>query len=139
MISFESTLSQLALTWSLRFRLVSLQMTELRECYSQDQLEDQLESLPKDLDDFYHRIISEINEKHHEDALKILQWLSFAFRPLRLNEIVQVVGVVPDSECGLRFKKSRVYQDPKLVLRVCSSLVTYAEGNGNSVSLYCMY
>jgi len=114
-------------------------MTELRECYSQDQLEDQLESLPKDLDDFYHRIISEINEKHHEDALKILQWLTFAFRPLRLNEIVQVVGVVPDSECGLRFKKSRVYQDPKLVLRVCSSLVTYAEGNGNSVSLYCMY
>jgi hypothetical protein len=110
-----------------RFRLVSLQIGELQDCYNEDELEHQLQCLPHDLDEVYDRIISGL-KRHREDALSILQWLSFSTRPLRLAEVAQVTGVVPDTDGGLRFKPSRVLPDPRTVLMICSSLVTETDG-----------
>jgi hypothetical protein len=110
-----------------RFRLASLQIDELQDCHNEDQLEDQLHCLPHDLDEVYDRIISGI-KRHREDALTILQWLSFSARPLELAEIAQVTSVVPDTDQGLRFKPSRVLADPRSVLMICSSLVTEIDG-----------
>ena len=92
-------------------------------------VETQLKSLPNGLEEIYDQIISKLNKKHREDALKVLQWLAFSARPLLLDEIAQVVGVVFDSECGLCFKPSHLYRDPQYVLHVCSSFVTQAKGN----------
>ena len=111
-----------------RFLLVSLQIKELRGCLSQGDLEDQLEALPHDLDEVYDRIISEIDNKYREHAHKILQWLSFSVRPLKLTEVAQVVGVVPDTDQGLRFEPSRTIANPRSVLTICSSLVTETNG-----------
>jgi hypothetical protein len=111
-----------------RFRLVSLQMYELQECFNQDDLESQLEGLPRSLDEVYDRIVSGLNMKHREDALKILQWLSFSARPLELTEVAQVVGAVPDLDRGLRFKPSRVSANPRSVLSICSSFVIEIDG-----------
>ena len=109
--------------------MVALQLRELRDCYSQDVVKEQLKHLPNGLEEIYDRIVLNLNEKHREDAFKILQWLAFSARPLLLDEIAQVVGVVSDSEWGLCFKPSRLYQNPQSVLHVCSSLVTQAKGN----------
>jgi hypothetical protein len=111
-----------------RFLLVSLQIKELQGCPSQRDLEDQLEALPHDLDQVYDRIISGIDKKYREDALKILQWLSFSVRPLTLTEVAQVVGVVPDADQGLRFDSSRIFINPRWVLMICSSLVIETDG-----------
>ena len=111
-----------------RFLLVSLQIKELQNCYNEDELKDQLQGLPHDLDEIYDRIISGLNERHREDALKILQWLSFSARPLKLAEVAQIIGVVPDADQGLRFKPSRVSPNPQSVLMICSSLVTETNG-----------
>jgi hypothetical protein len=111
-----------------RFLLVSLQIDELQGCPSQGDLEDQLEDLPHDLDAVYDRIISGIDKKYREHALKIMQWLSYSVRPLKLAEVAQVIGVVPDTDQGLRFEPSRIFTDPRLVLRICSSLVTETDG-----------
>jgi hypothetical protein len=111
-----------------RFLLVSLQIEELQDCYNEDELMDQLQGLPHDLDEVYDRIISGLNERHREDALKILQWLSFSARPLKLAEVAQIVGVVPDADQGLRFKPSRVSSNSRSVLMICSSLVTETNG-----------
>jgi hypothetical protein len=111
-----------------RFLLVSLQINELQGCLSQGDLEDQLEALPHDLDEVYDRIISGIDRKYREDALKILQWLSFSVRPLKLTEVAQVIGVVPDTHQGLRFESSRILTNPRSVLMICSSLVTETDG-----------
>ena len=108
--------------------MVSLQIKELQDCYSHDDLEEQLESLPQDLEEVYDRIVFGINQKHIEDVVKILQWLAFSARPLLLAEIAQVVGAVPDSNLGLCFKPSRVFSDPRSVLVICSGLVTETEG-----------
>jgi hypothetical protein len=111
-----------------RFLLASLQIVKLQGCPSQGDLEDQLEDLPHDLDEVYDRIISGIDKKYREHALKIMQWLSFSVRPLELTEVAQVIGVVPDSNQGLRFEPSRIFTNPRLVLRICSSLVTETDG-----------
>jgi len=103
-------------------------MDELRECLNQDDLESQLEGLPRSLDEMYDRIVSGLNVKYRENALKILQWLSFSARPLNLTEVAQVVGVVPDLDQGLRFKQSRVPANPRSVLTICSSFVTEIDG-----------
>jgi hypothetical protein len=107
--------------------LVSLQIGELQDCHNEDELEGQLQCLPHDLDEVYDRIISGL-KRHREDALTILQWLSFSARPLILAEVAQVTGVVPDADQGLRFKPSRVLADPRSVLTICSSLVTEIDG-----------
>jgi hypothetical protein len=102
-------------------------MEELQKYHSPGKWEEQLKRIPKGLDDFYDRTVSRITDP--EDAFKILQWLAFSFRPLRLLEVVQVVGVIPDKELGLRFDAKHVYLKDRDVLTVCSSLVTVTEGN----------
>jgi len=111
-----------------RFLLIFLQIDKLQGCLSRGDLEDQLKDLPHDLDEVYDRIISGIDKKYREDALKILQWLSFSIRPLELTEVAQVVGVVPDTDQGLRFEPSRIFTNPRSVLMICSSLVTETGG-----------
>jgi hypothetical protein len=128
-MSFSNALNDDNLTVNYsRFLLVSLQIEELQDCYNEDELKDQLQSLPHDLDEVYGRIISGLNERHREDALKILQWLAFSARPLKLAEVAQIVGVVPDADQGLRFKPSRVSSNSRSVLMICSSLVTEING-----------
>jgi hypothetical protein len=105
-----------------------LQIEELQECHTVPDIEDQLENLPSDLDGIYDQIVAKINPKHRATVHNILQWLSFALEPLKLNQVAQVVGVIPDRKGGLRFESSRVYPDPASVLRVCSSLVTLVNG-----------
>ena len=111
-----------------RFLLVSLQIKDLQNCYNEDELKDRLQGLPHDLDKVYDRIISGLDERHRENVLKILQWLSFSARPLGLNEVAEIVGVVPDADQGLRFKPSRVSANPRSVLTICSSFVTEIDG-----------
>jgi hypothetical protein len=126
--SFSNTPYDVNLTvFYTRFRLVSLQIGELQDCHNEDQLEGRLQCLPHDLDEVYDRIISGLM-MHREDALSILQWLSFSARPLKLAEVAQLTSVVPDTDQGLRFKPSRVLVNPRSVLMICSSLVTEIDG-----------
>jgi hypothetical protein len=105
-----------------------LQIDKLQECHNKDALEDQLKRLPRDLYGIYDRIVSELYEVHRGDALTIMQWLSFSIRPLKLAEVAQVACVVPDAEQGLRFKPSRIFPEPRSVLKICSSFVTEIDG-----------
>jgi hypothetical protein len=103
-------------------------MNKLKDCLNQDDLESQLERLPRSLDEVYDRIVSGINTMYREDALKILQWLSFSIRPLKLTEIAPVTCMVPDADKVFRFKPSRVSPNPRSVLMICSSFVTEIDG-----------
>jgi hypothetical protein len=118
-----------------RFRLVSLQVDELQYCHSQNDLENQLEDLPQNLDEVYKRIVCGIHKKYREDALKILQWLSFSARPLGLAEAAEVVGIGPDLDQGLCFNRSCVSSNPRSVLIICSSLVMEMDGKSFGMKL----
>jgi hypothetical protein len=95
-------------------------------------VERQLKSLPDGIEKTYEKIISNIPTKDRENALKIMQWLSFSARPLWLDELAQVVGAVPNQE-SVCFQRSCVYRKPELVLRICSSLITKTESNSPTI------
>jgi ankyrin repeat protein len=52
-----------------------------------------LSSLPRSLDDTYRRILERIEEQEQGHVRRILQWLCFSKRPLRLEEIVAVYEI----------------------------------------------
>ena len=65
----------------------------LRKCLKVDALRKALKSLPKTLDETYARILQNIDEEYSQDAFRILQWLVYSARPLRIEEVVEVVAI----------------------------------------------
>jgi hypothetical protein len=101
------------------------QLDALRKCLKLDQLRKALKSLPKDLDETYGRILDNIDrEDNSKDAFKILQWLAYSTRPLRIEEMVEVIAV--DIKGDPRFDPENRLPDPRDILTICSSLVTTA-------------
>ncbi|PVH67502.1 ankyrin, partial [Cadophora sp. DSE1049] len=115
------------------FRWVVCQLDVLRKCLKLDALRKALKSLPKTLDETYARILLGIDEDYRQDAFRILQWLVYSARPLRIEEIVEVIAI--DTEQS-RFDPENRLPDPRDLLTICSSLVTTisvtAEGNNGA-------
>ena len=107
---------------------MALQLDQLRLCLSRHEVEDQLLHLPKGLDELYDRIINQIDEKRHDDARKLLQWLAFSVRPLDLAELAEVVAVDFCSRDLPWFDCNRRYYDARDVVRVCSGFISIVEG-----------
>jgi hypothetical protein len=83
-----------------RFRWVSLQLNELKECRTKTDLKKQLANLPQGLDKTYDQILLGIKEKDHSYARTFLQWLCFAVRPLTLEELATTAAVDISGENG---------------------------------------
>jgi hypothetical protein len=100
------------------------QLDELRTCLKPNDLREALKSLPETLDETYGRILDNINKnkRHSKDAFKILQWLAYSARPLRIEEVAEVIAV--DIEGDPRFDPENRLREPRDILTICSSLVT---------------
>ncbi|KIJ32711.1 hypothetical protein M422DRAFT_112480, partial [Sphaerobolus stellatus SS14] len=107
---------------SYRFRWVALQLDELKDCYSQQNVREQLDELPNNLEETYQRILVKINKKSRGDAQKLLVWLSFAFYSFTLEELAEVVCISTNSEKA-EFSDARRIK-PEVVLSICGGLVT---------------
>jgi ankyrin repeat protein len=81
-----------------------------------------LATLPSTLDGTYERILSTIREADSQYAIPILQWLTFAARPLSLDEVAEIVAI--DVKDEPKFDREEVLEDPTDVLSICSSLIT---------------
>jgi hypothetical protein len=81
-----------------------------------------LASLPLTLEKTYDRTLLAITEEDSIYAIRILQWLTVAERPLSVNEIAEVVAI--DETRERVFDEEEVLQDPLDALEICSSLVT---------------
>ncbi|KAI9773654.1 MAG: hypothetical protein M1840_006928 [Geoglossum simile] len=104
------------------FRWVVCQLEALRTCRNIKELRERLKTLPKTLDETYDRILANINENDSQSALRVLQWLTFSMRPMRVEEVAEALAV--DMEGLPRFDLARRFRDPRDVLDICSSLVT---------------
>ena len=102
------------------------QLDGLAECLSLYELQEVLESLPVTLDDTYARILCNIDDENSENALKILQWLTYSARPLQIKEVAEVITV--NVEQSPRFDSERRFPEPRDILTICSSLVTTTTG-----------
>ena len=114
------------------FRWVVCQIECLRKCLKLGSLQKTLHTLPKTLEDTYDRILRDIDEEYQADASKILQWLCFSTRPIKLQEMVEVLAF--DIEDGPVFRPEQRLPDPLSILTICSTLVTMTiEAPGDSV------
>ena len=100
------------------------QLDSLRKCLKLDALRKALNTMPKTLDETYDRILSNLDEDYEEYALKIFQWLCFSKRPMRIDEMVEVLAVESTDDC--RFSPEQRLPDPHDILTICSTLVSVA-------------
>ena len=116
-----------------RFRWVFCQLEVLRHCFPAN-LRRALEELPKSLDETYKRILNEINNANREHAYRLLQCLTVALRPLRVEELAEVLAFdlttsgVPKLNADWRWEDKE-----EAVLSACSSLVTVIIEDGSRV------
>ncbi|KAH7386811.1 hypothetical protein DE146DRAFT_759229 [Phaeosphaeria sp. MPI-PUGE-AT-0046c] len=111
------------------FRWAVCQLDELGKCVNRKMLQKALAALPPTLDQTYDRILDAIDEEYFQYALRILQWLTFAARPLSIDEVAEVVAL--DGKREPAFDCDEVLEDPLEVLSICSSLVTTAVDTDN--------
>ena len=116
-----------------RFRWVYCQLEALRPCFPNN-LRRMLEELPKSLDETYQRILKEINNANHKQAHQLLQCLAVAQRPLRVDELAEVLALDVDAGGIPTFNANWRWQDHEAaVLSACSSLVSVIIDDGSRV------
>ena len=105
---------------------MALQISELVECPNYRAVEEQMKSLPKDLDAMYERNLS--SSSRPLDLKKFLIWLAFSNRPLKAEELADVATVHFPSN-GLPFYDPDLrYFGPKDMLAVCSMFIAEFDG-----------
>jgi hypothetical protein len=106
-----------------RFRWVFCQLEVLRQCFPPS-VRRILEELPESLDDTYERILREIRRPNQGHARRLLQCLVAAARPLRVEELAEVLAFdfstegIPNLNPGWRWEDQE-----EAVMSACSSLV----------------
>ena len=112
------------------------QLAVLRHCLAPS-LRRQLNELPESLDETYGRVLKEIestNQGRH--ARRLLQCLAVAMRPLRVEELAEVLAFDLDTaegEVPIFHPEWRWEDQEHAVLSACSSLITIVNGGDSRV------
>jgi ankyrin repeat protein len=108
----------------------------LRHCLAPS-LREQLNALPESLDATYERVLDEIHTtKQGRHAHRLLQCLTVAMRPLRVEELSEVLAFELDTTEGElpRYHPDWRWEDQEhAVLAACSSLITIVKSENSRV------
>ncbi|KAH9032802.1 hypothetical protein EDB85DRAFT_2289651 [Lactarius pseudohatsudake] len=108
------------------FRWVFCQLEVLQHCFPQS-IRRTLNELPKSLDETYERVLKEIGMANRDHAHRLLQCLTAAARPLRVEELAEILALDFDEAEGATptLKEDWRWEDrQRAVLSTCSSLIT---------------
>jgi hypothetical protein len=115
-----------------RFQWVFCQLGALRECYPQA-LRRNLDKLPETLDATYERTLLGIEKTKLEYAYRLFQCLVASIRPLRVEELAEVLAVLLDTEEESEYHADwRPEDSQQSVLSTCSSLIIIENVDGSS-------
>jgi ankyrin repeat protein len=96
-----------------------------------------LEELPETLDGTYERVLKEINKANRDHAYRLLQFLTVALRPLRVEELAEVLAIDFDAPADSGIPQSnpswRWTDHHQAVLSTCSSLIAIVDDGGYQV------
>jgi hypothetical protein len=94
-----------------------------------------LDELPESLDKTYERILKEIKKPNRDHARRLLQCLVVAIRPLRVEELAEVLAVDFDNadEIPKLNPKWRWEDEEQALLASCSSLIAIVESGSSHV------
>jgi Ankyrin repeats (3 copies) len=100
----------------------------LRECLARN-VDRVLNELPESLDETYLRVLKGIKRTNREDAYRLFQCLVVATRPLRVEELGEVLAVNFDSGEGIpKLNPDWRWEDQEEALQAaCSSLVAIVD------------
>src|SRR5882757_3627486 len=107
-----------------RFRWAFCQLEILLDCLPAS-VQHTLKELPDSLDETYERILKEIRKPNQRHAHQLLQCLVAAVRPLRVEELAEVLAFDFSAEGAPKLNLSwRCWEDQEAaVMLACSSLV----------------
>ena len=110
------------------------QLELLRQCLAPS-VRRILAELPESLDDTYERILREIPKSNRVHAHRLLQCLTVAVRPLRVEELAEVLAVEFDTteEIPKLSKNLRWEDQEQAVLSACSSLIAVVTDRSSRV------
>jgi ankyrin repeat protein len=120
---------------SYRFRWVYCQLEILRQCLPPS-VRRILDELPETLDETYERILKDIKKVNREHAIRLLHCLTVAIRPLRVEELAEVLAVDFDgTREGIPKLNSnwRWADQHQAVLSTCSSLIAIVDDGDSQV------
>ena len=117
-----------------RFRWIFCQLEVLRQCLPPS-VRPTLRELPESLDMTYGRILKEIKKPNKRLAQRVLQCLVVAVRPLRVEELAEVLAVDFDDTEGIpRLKPDWRWEEQELaLLSACSSLIAIVQAGDSRV------
>ena len=92
-----------------------------------------LDDLPNSLDETYARALLAIDKHVQEDALRLFQCLAVAIRPLRVEELADILAIQFNSGALPMFNPDRRPDDAEAVLSVCSNLINVINVDGSLV------
>ncbi|KAH9031156.1 hypothetical protein EDB85DRAFT_1385129 [Lactarius pseudohatsudake] len=117
------------------FRWVFCQLEALQDCLPAS-VRRTLKELPESLDETYERILKEIKRPSRDHAHRLLQCLTVAIRPLRVEELAELLAYdfdaaedgIPKVDPNWRWKDHE-----RAVLSTCSSLIAVVGDRGSRV------
>ena len=110
------------------------QLEALRHCLPPS-IRHTLDELPESLDETYERVLKEIKKPSRAHARRLLQCLVAAIRPLRVEELAEVLAVDFDDAEGIpKLNPNWRWEDEEQALLMsCSSLIAIAEADNSRV------
>ena len=111
-------------------------MDTLQHC-SPPNLRQFLNELPETLDETYERILKRINKAQKDDAHRLLQCLTVAVRPLRVEELAEILAFdfQATGEKGIpKLREDWRWDDQEqAVLSTCTSLITVVRSGDSRI------
>jgi ankyrin repeat protein len=119
-----------------RFRWIFCQLEVLRHCLPPS-IRGILDELPETLDETYERVLININKANQKHAIRLLHCLTVAIRPLRVEELAEVLAVDFDAvqQGGIpKLNPNWRWADHhEAVLSTCSSLIAIVDAGDSQV------
>ena len=115
------------LTMSLRFRWVSCQVHYLSKQLTGSAVRRALHHIPEDLNRTYEQMLLRIPSENREMVYRVLLWLSFAKRPLKLKELAEAVILEEDQQ---DIDDDDRLSQPEVIFDICYGLVTRDPSSG---------
>ena len=99
--------------------------------------------MPETLDETYERVLKEINKANREHACRLLRCLTVALRPLRVEELAEVLAIDFDGSANGGIPelnpKWRWEDQHQAVLSTCSSLIAIVDDGDSQVVQFSHY
>ncbi|KAJ6503534.1 hypothetical protein C8R45DRAFT_894773 [Mycena sanguinolenta] len=118
------------------FRLVALQLDQLRRCLDESDVDAALSTMPTTMNEIYDRILEKIQSDQRLLAMvnRTLNWLIFSMRPMSLKEVIDALAV-DFQQSSLRFNPKK-QKNPILLLEACAGLVSQdADDNDDGTTI----